>query len=54
VLFGLTGLLRWTALIPLPLIAEPQAPSTAEAFVTLQNYARVRIAMAVGRIARRR
>jgi len=54
VLFGATGLLRWTALIPLLLIAEPQVPSTAEAFVTLQNYARVRIAMAVTRITRRR
>lgn len=54
VLFGLTGLLRWTALIPLRLIAEPEVPSTAEAFVTLQNYARVRIVRAARRVARRR
>jgi MFS family permease len=54
VLFGATGLLRWTALIPLLLIAEPQVPTTAEAFITLQNYARVRIVRAATRLTRRR
>ncbi|MBN1269581.1 MAG: MFS transporter [Kiritimatiellae bacterium] len=53
-LFGLTGLLRWTALIPLLLIAEPEVPSTAEALYTLQQYAKVRIAGLATRMSRRR
>ena len=54
VLFGLTGLLRWTALVPLLWIAEPEVPSTAEALYTLQQYAKVRIATLATRMVRRR
>ena len=54
VLFGATGILRWTALIPLLWISEPEVPTTAETLLTIREFAKVRIATFSERIIRRR
>lgn len=54
VLFGATGILRWTALIPLLWIEEPAVPTTVETLLTLRQFAKVRIAYLSERIIRRR
>lgn len=44
VLFGLTGIARWTAEIPLTFIKEPRSKRLREALVFFQEFAKVRIA----------
>ncbi|MBL7033854.1 MAG: MFS transporter, partial [Candidatus Delongbacteria bacterium] len=53
VLFGLTGLLRWTAIIPLTFVVEPVVPSTSESLYMIRNFAKVRVAILAERIFRR-
>ncbi|MDD3804014.1 MAG: MFS transporter [bacterium] len=43
VLFGLTGVMRWTAEIPLALIKEPRSKRLREALYYFQEFAKVRI-----------
>lgn len=43
VLFGLTGLVRWSALIPLAFIVEPAAKPFARIFLHYRQFAKVRI-----------
>nr|MBC8368356.1 MFS transporter [bacterium] len=54
VLFGLTGILRWSALIPLVFIAEPVVPSTSESLYQIRQFAKVRVAMMAERIFRQK
>ncbi len=42
--FGLGGLLRWTAIIPLAWVAEPTAKPVGQAIFALQQFAKVRVA----------
>jgi hypothetical protein len=52
VLFGLTGLLRWTAHIPLSWVQEPRGQPLGALMYYLRQSAKVRIAQFVGLIIR--
>ncbi|MBN1355119.1 MFS transporter [bacterium] len=50
VLFGISGLLRWTTLIPLAWISEPKSSPLGLAFAYLFHYAKVKVVQLTTRI----
>ncbi len=52
VLFGITGLLRWSALIPLLLIHEVKSPKLNEMIVFFRQYSKVRMTQLADRMFR--
>jgi len=52
VLFALSALLRWTALVPLVFVAEPVAPPATESLYQITQFAKVRVATLAERVFR--